>query len=189
MQGQSGFKNFWLRAALGLLCIAMGAAMLWITHVTALSNDERKDWLSGEARLYEVGIRWNAEDAGAVYRMTARYVLTVAGRDYDGGEIAGGYASKAPAEVRSLIVPFAAEASEFSLQDLGPLNPERSWSIAYRPVAVRYDAADPSRSQMVLDRPIVHWGIADWLRNGIAALLLLAGSVLCALALVSKRVQ
>jgi len=82
MQGQSGLKSFWLRAALGLLCIGMGAAMIWLTHVAALEHDERKEWVSAEARLYEVGIRWHVEDAGAVYRMTARYVLTVAGRDY-----------------------------------------------------------------------------------------------------------
>src|SRR5690349_20726431 len=103
MQGQCGLKGFWLRAALGLLCISMGAAMIWLTHVAGLAHDERKDWPRAEARLYEVGIRWDAEDAGAVYRMTARYVLTVAGRDYDGGEIAGGYSSKSAADVRALI--------------------------------------------------------------------------------------
>ncbi len=153
--------------------------MIWLTHVAALGNDERKDWPRAEARLYEVGIRWDAEDASAVYRMTARYVLTVAGRDYDGGEIAGGYSSKSAADVRALIVPFAAEASEFSLQDLGPLNPARTWSVAYRPVAVRFDPQDPARSQMVLDRPIVNVTAIDWLTRGIAAVLLLGGAVLC----------
>src|SRR3954469_6757726 len=147
MHAQINLKRFSLFIALGLICIGAGMAMAWFAHAAALKNDQHSDWTSAEARLYEVGIRWNAEDAGALYQMTVRYVLTVAGRDYDGGEIAGGYSSRSPTQVKALIVPFAAEAAEFSLQDIGPLNPQRSWSVAYRAVAVRYDAHDPSRSQ------------------------------------------
>jgi len=107
--------------------------------------------------------------------MTARYVLTVGGRDYEGTEIAGSYRSNSAAGVRSLIVPFAAEAAEFSLQDLGPLNPERTWNVAYRPVKARYDPRDPSHSEILLAPD-------GWRPSGIGMTLLLAGTALCVLA-------
>jgi hypothetical protein len=177
--------------AFGVICMGVGGTFAWLEHAGTQEQAEerRSGWVDGEARLYEVGIRWIAEDAGALYQMTARYVLTVAGRDYDGGEIARGYTSRSATRVKALIVPFAAEASEFSLQDLGPLNSQRSWSVAYRPVAVRYDAQDPARSQMVLDRPIVDLTVGNWLSRGAAALLILAGAALCALAIIAGRRQ
>jgi membrane-associated phospholipid phosphatase len=112
--------------------------------------------------------------------MTARYLLTVGGRDYEGTQIAGSYRSKSAAEVRSLIVPFAAEAAEFSLQDLGPLNPQRTWNVAYRPVKARYDPRDPSRSEILLAPD-------GWLPSGIGMVLFLAGAALCVFAWPAAR--
>src|SRR5258706_941007 len=104
--------------------------------------------------------------------MTARYILTVGGRDYEGSEIAGGYSSTSPAGVKSLIVPFAAEAAEYSLQDLGTLNPQRTWSVAYRTVPARYDPRDPAHSEIVLANPLMNDRVGAWI-------LLLAGTALC----------
>jgi len=72
-------------------------------------------------------------------------------------------------------VPFAAEAAEFSLQDLGPLNPERTWNVAYRPVKARYDPRDPAHSEILLAPD-------GWRPSGIRITLLLAGTALCVLA-------
>jgi hypothetical protein len=130
--------------------------------------------------LYEVGIRRAAPNTGANYEMTARYLLTVGGRDYEGAQIAGSYRSKSAAEVRSLIVPFAAEAAEFSLQDLGPLNPQRTWNVAYRPVKARYDPRDPARSEILLAPD-------DWLLGGTGMVLFLAGAALCVFARPAAR--
>ncbi len=107
--------------------------------------------------------------------MTARYVLTVGGRDYEGSEIAGGYSSKSPAEVKSLIVPFAAEAAEYSLQDSGHACPQRTWSVAYRTVPARYNPRDPAHSEIVLANPLMNDRVEAWI-------LLLAGIALCVFA-------
>jgi hypothetical protein len=166
---------FWLMIALGVVCMGVGGSFAWLDHAAIQESEYRHDWVDGEARLYEVGIRRSAPNTGADYEMTARYVLTVGGRDHEGTRIAGSYRSKSPAEVRSLIVPFAAEAAEFSLQDLGPLNPQRTWNVAYRPVKARYDPRDPARSEILLAPD-------GWLPSGIGMTLLLAGTALCVLA-------
>ena len=160
--------------ASGLLCAGIGGWVMWLDHTAARSGEDRSGWVSGEARVYEVGIRWSAEKTAAHYEMTTRYLLNVDGRDYEGSEIARGYSRKSAAEVRSLIVPFAAEASEFSLQDLGPLNPQRTWNVAYRPVQARYDPRDPAHSEILL----ADGAPGGWLSSGIGVALLLAGAAL-----------
>jgi hypothetical protein len=179
---KTDLKLFWLMIALGLLCAGVGVCVIWFDHAAARSGENRSGWVNGEARLYEVGIRWSAAKTGAHYEMTARYVLNVGGRDYEGHEIARGYSSKSAAEVRSLIVPFAADAAEYSLQDLGMLNPQRTWSVAYRAVPARYDPRDPARSHIVLANPLANDSVGAWLLSGVAWSLLLAGVALCVFA-------
>ena len=171
-------KLFWSITLLGLVCVGIGAGMMWQDRESGRLSEDRGGWVNGEARVYEVGIRWVSAETGAHYEMTARYVLTVGGRDYEGSGIAGGYSSKSPAVVQSLIVSFATEAAEYSLQDLGILNPQRTWSVAYRPVPARYDPRDPAHSQIVLANPLFNDRVAGWL----AWILLLGGTALCAFA-------
>ena len=173
-------KFFWLMIVLGVVCIGAGGTFAWLDHAAIQESEYRRGWVDGEGRLYEVGIRRAAPNTGADYEMTARYLLTLGGRDYEGAQIAGSYRSKSAAEVRSLIVPFAAEAAEFSLQDLGPLNPQRTWNVAYRPVKARYDPRDPSRSEILLAPD-------GWLPGGIGMPLLLAGAALCVFAWPAAR--
>jgi hypothetical protein len=179
---KTDLRLFWLITVLGLVCAGIGAGVMWLDRAAARASEDRSGWVNGEARVYEVGIRWSAVKTGAHYEMTARYVLNVGGRDYEGNEIARGYSSKSANEVRSLIVPFAAEAAEYSLQDLGMLNPQRTWSVAYRTVPARYDPRDPARSHIVLTNPLVNDSVGAWLSRGFAWLLLLAGVALCAFA-------
>jgi hypothetical protein len=101
--------------------------------------------------------------------------LTVGGRDYEGTEIAGSYRSKSAASVRSLIVPFRSRGSGIQPAGLGPLNPERTWNVAYRPVKARYDPRDPAHSEILLAPD-------GWRPSGIGMTLLLAGTALCVLA-------
>ena len=180
LTAQINRKLFWLMIALGVVCIGAGGTFAWLDHAAIQESEYRRGWVDGEGRLYEVGIRRAAPNTGADYEMTARYLLTVGGRDYEGAQIAGSYRSKSAAEVRSLIVPFAAEAAEFSLQDLGPLNPQRTWNVAYRPVKARYDPRDPSRSEILLAPD-------DWLLGGIGMVLFLAGAALCVFARPAAR--
>ena len=175
LTAQFNRKLFWLPIAFGVVCMGVGGTLAWFDHAAIQTSEYRRGWVDGEARLYEVGIRRSAPNSGADYEMTARYVLTVGGRDYEGTKIAGSYRRKSAAEVRSLIVPFAAEAAEFSLQDLGPLNPARTWNVAYRPVKARYDPRDPARSEILLAPD-------GWLPSGIGIVLLLAGAALCVFA-------
>jgi len=168
-------KLFWSMIVFGVVCMGVGGTFTWLDHAATRESNERLGWVEGEARLYEVGIRRAAPNTGADYEMTARYLLTVGGRDYEGAQIAGSYRSKSAAELRSRIVPFAAEAAEFSLQDLGPLNPERTWNVAYRPVKARYDPRDPAHSEILLAPD-------GWRPSGIGITLLLAGTALCVLA-------
>ena len=168
-------KLFWSMIVFGVVSMGVGATLTWLDHAATQESEQRRGWVDGEARLYEVGIRRAAPNTGADYEMTARYLLTVGGRDYEGAQIAGSYRSKSAAELRSRIVPFAAEAAEFSLQDLGPLNPERTWNVAYRPVKARYDPRDPAHSEILLAPD-------GWRPSGIGMTLLLAGTALCVLA-------
>ena len=159
----------------GLLCAVIGAAFLWFDLAQGRRPEVSSDWVKGEASLYEAGIRWSNAESGARYAMTARYRLRVAGRDYEGSDIARGYSSSSAAEVRSLIASFAPEAAEYSLEDLGPLNPQRNWSVAYRAVPARYDPRDPVRSQIILAKPLAADSAASWFLRVMAALLALAG--------------
>jgi hypothetical protein len=172
---KTDLKLFWSLILLGLVCVVIGAGMMWLDRASGRSGEDRGGWVNGEARVYEVGIRRATGETGARYEMTARFVLTVGGRDYEGSEIARGYSSKSPAEVKSLIVPFAAEAAEYSLQDLGTLNPQRTWSVAYRTVSARYDPRNPAHSEIVLANPLMNDRVGAWI-------LLLAGTALCVFA-------
>ncbi|MEO7725688.1 MAG: hypothetical protein ABIS45_00360 [Burkholderiales bacterium] len=165
--GQPYLKLFWLMVLPGLACVCMGGVVVWLDYASARSIDQRSGWLRGEGQLYEVGIRWMNARNNANYAMTARCIFRLAGHEYEGSDIAGGYSSKSPAEVRSLIAPYAREAAEYSLEDLGALNPQRTWSVAYQPVAVRYDPGDPANSQMVLDKPIATLPSATGLHAGL----------------------
>jgi hypothetical protein len=169
--------------------MAIGAATLWMNDPRAPSTAQRSGWVDAEARLYEVGIRWRPGKSGADYQMIVRYLVTVNGRDYEGSRIAAGDSSSSPAEVKALIVPFAPEASEFTLQDLGPLNPRRTWSVAYLPVRARYDARDAARSELLLGRPGVTRTVAYWTICGIAWLFLLLGAALAAWPIWRTRAQ
>ena len=162
----------------GLVCAAIGAVLLGADLSQVRESDEGGGWVKSEAMLYEVGIRRSNAEPSASYAMTARYILRVDGRDYEGSAIARGYSSKSAVEVRSLIAAFAPEAAEYSLQDLGALNAHRSWSVAYRAVPARYDPRDPARSQLVLPKPLATDTARAWLSRGIPALFLLAAIVL-----------
>ena len=172
---KADLKLFWSITLLGFLCIGIGAGTMWLDRASGRLSEERGSWVNGEARVYEVGIRRATGESGARYEMTARYVLTVGGRDYEGSGIAGGYSSKSPAAVKALIVPFAAEAAEYSLQDLSTLNPQRTWSVAYRTVPARYDPRDPAHSEIVLANVPMNDSVVAWL-------FLLAGFALCVFA-------
>jgi hypothetical protein len=172
---KTNLKLFGSIILLGLVCVCIGAGIMWFDRAGGRSAEDRAGWVDGEARVYEVGIRRAAAETGARYEMTVRYVLTVGGRDYEGSVISGGYSSKSPAAVRSLIVPFAAEAAEYSLQDLGTLNPQRTWSVAYRKVLARFDPRDPAHSEIVLANPLMNDRAGAWI-------LLLAGIALCVFA-------
>lgn len=163
--------------AVGAICAATGAGLLWLDRAARQADAERESWVSGEAQLYEAGIRWAHGEAGTHYELTARYELKIDGRSYRGSRIAAGHSSKSAVAVKALLVPLAPEAADFSLQDLGPLNPERSWSVAYRPVPVRYDPRDPARSELMLERPR-----GAWIARGIAWALIVAGIALAAFA-------
>lgn len=166
----------------GLLCAVIGAAFLWFDLAEGRRADENSDWAKGEASLYEAGISWSNAKSGPRYAMTARYLLRVDGRDYEGSTIARGYSSSSAAEVRSLIASFAPEAAEYSLEDLGPLNPQRNWSVAYRAVPARYDPRDPARSQIMLAKPLAADSAGSWFLRVMAALFALAGVGLLMLA-------
>lgn len=179
---KTDLKLFWPIIVLGLVCVGIGAGVMWLDHASARLSEDRGGWINGEARVYEVGIRWATGETGAHYEMSVRYVLTVGGRDYEGSEIAGGYSTNSSTAVKSLIVPFAAEAAEYSLQDLGVLNPQRTWSVAYRTVPARYDPRDPANSQIVLANPLMNDRVGAWLLSGVAWILVLAGVALCVFA-------
>lgn len=180
-------ERFWMMILSGLLCAGFGGALAWLDYAAARSVEARSGWVQGQASLYEAGIRRSSANGGLNYEMTTRYVLRVDGRDYEGSEIAGGYRSSSVADVKSLVVPYAPEAAEYALQDLGALNPQRSWHVVYRPVRVRYDPRDPSQSQMVLDNPIVIRTAGRWISLGIALFLLLVAAVLWVLAWPAAR--
>jgi hypothetical protein len=80
--------------------------------------------------------------------------------------------------VRALIVPLAPEAAEFSLQDLSELNPQRSWSVAYRPVTVHYNPQDPAHAELVLERTAAGASILDWVLRIFAAMFLFTAAAL-----------
>jgi len=181
-------KLFTLLIVLGIVCAAMGGGVMWLDHSTSRADGERNAWVSGEAQLYEAGIRWTQGKTGDNYELTARYELKIGEQTYPGSGIAAGHSSKSPPEVKALLVPFAPEAADFSLQDLGPLNPERSWSVAYVPVPVRYDPRDPARSELVLTRPIATATLGRRVVRGIEWTLVLAGIGLCAFAWPAARV-
>lgn len=168
-------KLLWF--ALALACAGMSGMLGWLDYVSAHRSAESDGWAQGEGQLYEVGIGWSHSGINSNYDMTARYTFRVDGRDYAGHVIAAGYSSKSPAEVRSLIATYAREAAEYSLEDLGTLNPQRTWSVAYRAVPVRYDPRDPAHSQMVLDKPIAAATIGGWLVRGLAVVFSLAAAI------------
>jgi hypothetical protein len=176
--GKPDLKYFRLMLLSGLICATFGSALAWLDYASTRRAEERNGWVSGQALLYEVGIRWSKAGPSPIYDMTVRYVLRVDGRDYEGSEIGSGFRSKSAVEVRSLIVPFAAEAAAYSFEDLGVLNPQRTWNVAYRPVPARYDPLHPASSQMVLDTPVLIEGVPRWLIRGSALLFLLAAAVL-----------
>jgi hypothetical protein len=175
-------KLFWSIILLGLVCVGIGAGVMWFDRESGPLSEDRGGWVNSEARVYEVGIRRATGETGVRYEMTVRYVLTVGGRDYEGSGIAGGYSTKSPAAVKSLIVPFAAEAAEYSLQDLGTLNPQRTWSVAYLTVPARYDPRDPAHSHIVLANPLMNDRVGAWILSGVAWILVLAGVALCVFA-------
>jgi hypothetical protein len=172
---KTDLKLFWSLALLGLVCVGIGAGEMWFDRASGRLSEDRDAWVDGEARVYEVGIRRATGEPGTRYEMTARYVLTIGGRDYEGSGIAGGYSSKSPAAVKALIMPFAAEAAEYSLQDLSTLNPQRTWSVAYRMVPARYDPRDPAHSEIVLANALMNDSVFAWF-------LLLTGFALCVFA-------
>ena len=171
-------KLFWMLILFGLLCAAFGGALAWMEYAAARGTEERSGWVSGQALLYEVGIRWTKARHGSNYDMTARYVVRVDGRDYEGSEIARGYSSQSAVDVRSLIVSYAPEAAAYSFEDLGVLNPQRNWNVAYRPVAARYDPLNPAHSQMLLDKPIVIKTVGNWVARGMATFSFLTAAFL-----------
>jgi hypothetical protein len=171
-------KRFWLIMAASLACSVIGATLAWLDYAATQATEERAGWVSGEAQLLEVGILWSAARSGANYTLIARYVLRVDGRDYEGSEIANDHSSASPQEVRSQIARFAPEALEFNLQDLGELNPQRTWHVMYRPVPARYDPRDPAQSQMLLENSTLIDIVPRWFLRGIIVCILLAGVVL-----------
>lgn len=166
----------------GLLCAIISAAFLWFDWAQQRVPEDRRGWVEGQASLYEVGIRRLNAQAGAGYAMTARYVLRVGGRDYEGNAIERGFTSESAAEVRALIGSFAAEAAEYSFEDLGPLNPQRSWSVAYRIVPARYDPLNPAHSEILLAKSLPVNSVRSWLWRGTAILFALAAVVVLSLA-------
>ena len=166
----------------GLLCAFISAAFLWFDWAQQRLPEERRGWVEGQASLYEVGIRRLNAQAGAGYAMTARYVLRVGGRDYEGSAIERGFTCDSAAEVRALIGSFAPEAAEYSFEDLGPLNPQRSWSVAYRIVPARYDQLNPAHSEILLVKTLTVNSVRSWLWRGGAALFALAAFLLLVLA-------
>src|SRR5258706_16058967 len=97
---KTDLKLFWSIMLLGLVCVGIGAGMMWLDRAGGRSSEDRGGWVNGEARVYEVGIRRAIGEKGARYEMTARYILTVGGRDYEGSEIAGGYSGTPPAAAK-----------------------------------------------------------------------------------------
>ena len=82
---------------------------------------------------------------------------------------------------------YAPEAEEFSFQDLSELNPQRTWSVAYRPVVLRFDPFDMSRSELILEqsRGAV---IVDWIVRIFGAMFVFTALTLFACAVpVSRR--
>src|SRR4051812_24455804 len=127
------FKQFRLMLALGIFCTLVAGAMLWFTDAPAAWKNPQPGWTSMAGSLLETGIRLNS-GTGDKYEMIARYEYRLEGRVYHASKIAGSHSSNSADDVRALIVPLAPEATEFSLQDLSDLNPQRTWSVAYRPV-------------------------------------------------------
>lgn len=171
-------KLFWLLLVLGLAIGGIGAALAWLDYASGRWVEERKGWVDGQALVYEVGIRWwYTSKGGSSYDATVHYILRVDGRDYEGNEIASGYSGSAD-YARSLILPFAPEAAAFNLDDLGLLNPQRTWQVMNLPAMARYDPNDPSHSQIVLAPPSASRAAPRWFTRGLTLILLLAGAVM-----------
>jgi hypothetical protein len=171
------FRQFRLMLALGVFCMLVGGAMLWFTDAPADWKNPQPGWTHIEGHLLETGIRL-AGGTGAKYEMIARYEYKLDERIYHGSKIAGSHANNSPEDVRALIVPLAPEAAEFGLQDLSDLNPQRTWSVAYRPVTVRYDPQDPARAELVLEHSLKKGSAVDWIVRIVAAMFLLTAAAL-----------
>jgi hypothetical protein len=172
-------RQFKLTLALAGFCALVAAALLWINHAAPRWGVEQRGWTNMVGQLFEVGIRRTA-DSRAPYEMVARYEYKIADRVYHASRIAGAHSSKSPADIQTLIVHYAAEAAEFSLQDLSELNPQRTWSVAYRPITVSYDPADPARAEMVLDQPLPANVFVTWIVRIIAGMFLFTAAALLA---------
>lgn len=170
-------RLFRLMMALGAVCAGIGAGILWMQHAAPGWRDAHHDWIITEARLFEVGIRRSA-DSSKPFEMVARYEYKLDDRIFHASRIAGEHASAKPADIQALVVPYAAEAADFSLQDLSELNPQRTWSVAYRPVKVRYDPADVSRAELVLERRSRGNAFATWSVRVVAGMFLFTAAAL-----------
>jgi len=170
-------KLFWSMIVLGLPCLGFGMALAWLAYASAREARERSLWVNGSASLIEVGIRYLPVRRGSNYYVTARYLLQVNGRTYEGSEIAGG-SSPSGVDVRTLIVPYAPEAATFKFEELGYLTPQHTWIVVGQSAPARYDPNDPARSQIVLRNPIGTKTGSSCGLIGMTVVLLLTGSAL-----------
>lgn len=177
-------NQFRLMLALGAFCLLAGAAMLWFSLGGMDLISPQREWTRTEGQMFEVGIRRVSDSA---YAMVARYEYKIEGGIYHGSRIAGSHASRSAEKIRDLIVPYAPEAEEFSFQDLSELNPQRTWSVAYRPVVLRFDPFDMSRSELILEQSRVAV-IVDWIVRIFGAMFVFTALTLFACAVpVSRR--
>lgn len=173
---------FWPLMALGLLVTSFGIALLYLALVSNQEIKDQKKWVKGNANLFEVGILYTGSIKYSTYQMTVRYSFILNNENYEGSSINSGYRSGSGIEVLSLITPFVPEASQFNLNELGLLKPQHIWSLASQPVTIIYDPMDPSKSALILDKPIANKSISSWLQYLFISLILIVGFTILILA-------